>query len=497
MPLDMFGQTQADTNAYVQRNNAPRLPATFSDTFDAAWNENRLFGQSIAGTNARAAAMGDYLDEVTKRTGQRFDDLPAELGSPSLLLPFINDKVAKLNAADPSLNIDPLTDEGLDQRAVAKSKQARTDFQDVQAREKTLGGSLGSLAGSAAGALTDPVNLVAAPLAAPEGLGLLATAMAWAGIAGGSQAAIETIGSPYRETVSPGYGASAEPARNILGAAAFGGVTGGFFKGLGMAWSGAKTGVWPRSVRDAGNVVESEANVARTNVLPGLEGEVAHRDALAKTIDDVVAGRAPEVSPDIPPPHGDKIDAMMAERDGARGAAEETAAARTEPAPELPLEASAEEAHQATIADGVQDIARMAGHDMPREEAEKVAKMVAGASSDEQARAILSSVADRPQTVAEFPPSPLAKTPPADELPGALEPKAVDKTVASPEFEQALRADIDRARATSDLKIPAGVDEKGEPVFRSVDGAMDEVDAYKAMAEQIKACANPVQEAAE
>jgi hypothetical protein len=91
-----------------------------------------------------------------------------------------------------------------------------------------------------------------------------------------------------------------EPARNVLGAAAFGGAAGGFFKGLGMAWGRAKTGVWPRSIRDAGNVVESEAQVAQSNVLPGLEGEVAHRDALAKTIDDVVAGRKVEVPPRTP-----------------------------------------------------------------------------------------------------------------------------------------------------------------------------------------------------
>jgi hypothetical protein len=144
----------------------------------------------------------------------------------------------------------------------------------------------------------------------------------------------------------------------------------------------------------------------------------------------------------------------------------------------------------------VQNIARMAGHDMPREEAEKVAKMVAGASDDERARAILSAVFDRPQTVAEFPPSALPKAR-EGELAGSLEPKTIDKAVASPEFEQALRADIDRARATGDVKIPAGVDEKGEPVFRSVDAAMNEIDALKAAADQIKACANPQPEPAE
>jgi len=70
--------------------------------------------------------------------------------------------------------------------------------------------------------------------------------------------------------------------------------------------------------------------------------------------------------------------------------------------------------------------------------------------------------------------------------------------LASPEHEQALRGDLDRARATADVKIPAGVDEKGEPVFRSLDSALDEVDAFKKAADEIQACAAPVQrEAAE
>lgn len=647
MPLDMFGQAQADTDAYVRANNSPHLPAGFGDVFQANWNENRLFGQSIAGANARQSAMNDYLDEVTKKTGERFADLPAELGSPSLLMPFINDKVAKLKEANPDLGIDPLTEDELNRRAVAQSRQSRADLEEMNQREKTLGGSLGGLAGGAAGALTDPVNLVAAPLAAPEGLGLLATSLAWAGIAGGSQAAIEAVGSPYRDTVQPGYSQSGEPARNILGATAMGGAIGGSFKALGMAWTRAKTGVWPRSVRDAGNVVESEANVAQTNVLPGIEGEVAHRDALAKSIDQILSGQRVDVeigeasrelmarlereapfslpvmnehairltseeaglqsrnaelatrleslpqgdpaaaetlarlqqveqqiaeaptaearkaasarrdelltntnpetlqaaaapleqrraveteqasiskrlsdiaaeranlTPDTLPVnlgqrqyvprtlfdiHEARLDGMMVERAGARSAAEEAAAARTEVAPELPLEPTRAEAHEAKIADGVSSIAQRAGYDMPREEAEKIAKMVAGASTDEQARAILSTVADRPRTVSEFPPSPLPKAPEVPAPRGELTPATVEKTLGSPDHEAALRADIDRARATGDVKIPAGVDEKGEPIYRSLDGAMDEIDAYKAAADQIKACANPQPEPAE
>ena len=75
-------------------------------------------------------------------------------------------------------------------------------------------------------------------------------------------------------------------------------------------------------------------------------------------------------------------------------------------------------------------------------------------------------------------------------------PEEMAKTLAEPAHQEAIRADIDRARAMSDVQVP-GLDENGNHTMVSVDKAMDQVDAYKAAAEQIQACANPMQEAAE
>jgi hypothetical protein len=71
------------------------------------------------------------------------------------------------------------------------------------------------------------------------------------------------------------------------------------------------------------------------------------------------------------------------------------------------------------------------------------------------------------------------------------------ETIASPQHVEALQADIDRARMLGDVKIPIGKDENGEPIFRSVDAAMREVEGYQAAAEQIQACAAPVAPEAE
>lgn len=337
MPLDMFQQTQSDTDAYVAQNNSPRLPVEFGEGFQKAWDENRLFGQSIATFNAHQDALGDYLDEVHQKTGVLISPLN-QMGDPKSL-DEVGFDVGELRKKRPDLDLPDLTSDDIDRRAVAKSRAARTDYQNMTAAEKTAGGKFGSLLGGLAGAATDPVNLVAAPVAAPEGLGILGTALAWGGIAAATQATNEAIGSPYRDQVQPGYSQSPEPAQNILEAAGFGAATGGVLHGLGMAWTRAKTGAWPRSVRDAGNVVESEANVAQTNVLDGLDGEVAHRDALAKTVDDITAGRPADVGDIVTPDlmhDPEKVDALH--ESAATGQEPETAPAPEPQEPVVPTE---------------------------------------------------------------------------------------------------------------------------------------------------------------
>lgn len=72
-----------------------------------------------------------------------------------------------------------------------------------------------------------------------------------------------------------------------------------------------------------------------------------------------------------------------------------------------------------------------------------------------------------------------------------MKPETIKSILVSPEYEKAVRADIDRERVTGDRKIPVGKDEQGEPIYRSLDAAMDEVDALKKAADHIQACANP------
>jgi hypothetical protein len=485
--LDLY-QGDQEQAAKIQPNEGARLPSGFDENLRAAWSDGQLFSQSIARSNARAAVLGDYVDEIRQKTG---NDLSKEFipdvagGGQTGVTDFTqaNERVAKLKQDYPDLDLNPLSEDEIDKRAVAKSQAAHRTYQQLQAGEKTLSGSVGSFLGSAGSAGVDPINILALAIA-PEtgGASILGAALRWGGLAAVSQAAIEASSDSFKEQVQPGYTESGEPIKEIGGAFVSGAVLGGGLKALGNAWTRVKTGAWPTSVRDAGNVIESEANVASTNpFLPkplmsdaeiaaavsgqptpeaqaamaarlridresaarqqqsditagmsmqpsfGVQAEVAHREALVKAIDDILAGRPVDVSAQIPPELVDTAN----EAARARAAA---AARPGMPTEQLPLDFEAPAAPKVKAPEGSQ---------------------------------------------------PITQTP--DQM---------RETLAAPDHQDAIRADIDRARAMGDVQVP-GVDENGNHVMMSVDKAVEEVDKYKQVAEQIQACANPVQEAAE
>jgi hypothetical protein len=310
--LDLY-QGDVDQAAKIQPNEGTRLPPGFDENFSAAWSDGRLFGQSIARQNARADVLSDYLDDIRAKTGTdlRAMDVQGEQGSLDNMIEMANARVAKMKESYPDLDLAPLTDSDIDQRALAKAQAAHRNYEALQAGERGSGGGVGAFLGAAASSATDPVNIVGLAIA-PEtgGVGILGAALRWGALAGVSQAAIEGVSAPFKEEVQPGYEASGQQVGNVAGAFVGGAVLGGSFKALGNLWTRAKTGAWPTSIRDAGNIIESEANVANTNILPGAEGEVAHREALVKTIDDILAGRPIDVASHITPDMAQHIEAF-------------------------------------------------------------------------------------------------------------------------------------------------------------------------------------------
>ena len=185
-------------------------------------------------------------------------------------------------------------------------------------RERGPGATAGLIAGGLAAGVADPINIVALPAAPEEGLGILANAFRWGLIGAGGQAASEAISAPYQEQVQPGYLESGAPLALFAEACVFTAWSAGLLRGLADTWERVSTGAWPTSVKQAGDVVTSEANIAASNVYPGPEGEAAHTQALSKAIDQILAGQPVNVSEIITPELEAQSRNLMARLEGER-----------------------------------------------------------------------------------------------------------------------------------------------------------------------------------
>jgi hypothetical protein len=200
--LDLYQGDQQQAAA-IQPNEGRDLPSEFSENFHAAWSDGQLFSQSIARANARAAVLDDYLSEIKQKTG---NDLSNEFipdiagGGQTGVTDFdtANERVAKLKASYPELDLDPISEDEIDKRALAKAQAAHRTYETLQQGEKTWGGSIGSFLGGAASSAADPVNMLALAVA-PEtkSVGILSSAMKWGAAAGLSQAAIEATSDSF------------------------------------------------------------------------------------------------------------------------------------------------------------------------------------------------------------------------------------------------------------------------------------------------------------
>lgn len=324
MSLDVFDRDIADGDAFAQQHLAQDLPAGFTESFEAAWRAGLLFGNSDAETRARIEGVQEFIDGVRSRTGVTLVN-PA-LGGGTQALEEMNAQLVQLSVQHPDMGLHALDWAEIDRIGADTSARARAAYSAMNAREQTWGGTFGSLAGAIAAGSADPVNIVTVPLAAPRALGIVGTALATGGITGGTQLGIEALTEGYKERVAPGYAASGEAGANVVSAAAFGGVLGGGLKGLSALWARWQTGAWPRSVRDAGNIVASEGQIDATNRLDGAEGEMAHRTLLQRSIDALVSGRPVNddgaIGADLLRGYGARLDPVMEARAKARGADE-------------------------------------------------------------------------------------------------------------------------------------------------------------------------------
>jgi hypothetical protein len=642
--LDLW-ENDAQATAAPQPGEATDVPASFGEKFAGEWAYSKAVSGAFADANARNSALSSFVDQIKQAGGgDAFDAAYAAypgnfdaMLTTSDTLDVANGVVAQLRQKNPSLELQPLTDDELNRRALSLQQGAQATYGDLQARGSTFGGMVGGFLGSVSASAAEPQNIAA--LAIPIGgeLGYLRAALAGAGLFAGSQAVSEAA-NPNRSQVIPGYSPAGAVGEAAIEGAALGAGGEAVARGLGALWTRFKTGAWPTSVRDAGNLVESEANVQATNILPGADGEAAHRDALGQSIDQILNGKPVDV--DIARASQALMARLQSERPfavpvvdmgaiartseeaglrersaaisdqlaslapGDQGAAETLARVRqvegdmaqapsfearralsnrrdellADTTPEqlqaaaAPLEQRRTlSAEQSSIDDRLSEIAaerakltppsdepaqpfnlgqtspasltpptlfdihtgridnlmamraggtdmrpalengitalgELTGHTMPPEDAAAIAKRVAGAGSDDEARAILNETVARPRTIRETLPSePSPVSAPVSAVPARSFAESVeaDKTLADPRGDVAMQAEAERqlAQLAADKKgntlIPVGVDDKGEPIYRSLANMLSEAKADRDAAARLEACMTPMSEAAE
>lgn len=267
----------------------------FVERMKSDWTAMREFSNSNSDHRNSLAAQNDFQVRFFKESGQR---LPGWIDSMNANAKDVAQKQFEAwKANNPQSELTFPTDEEFRAQADQKAQEARKESEALARRSTGWGSALGGFAGTAGGAMTDPVNLLASGFGASASAGILRTALTEAGVNAASEALVQGGTFDRKSRLDPNF--TTEDALMEIGAAAAGGaVLGGGIKGLASIWHRAKTGEWPRHVKDTGNVLTRETVIPENRFARSVQGESAHRAAIQKAADDLLASRPVELPPE-------------------------------------------------------------------------------------------------------------------------------------------------------------------------------------------------------
>jgi hypothetical protein len=248
----------------------------------------------------RSDIQNEYIRSFYDVSGQR---LPRWMGGPGVNADPTREAVTRKMVTDwkqanPGVDFpDVPTQDQVEQEWIKRGSAALKSSTDLGRRSTSTLSGVGGFLGSAAGAVTDPINMLTAPFGASESYGILRTALAVGGITAASDAVGQAVNAPSRLQVDPNYNVESA-LTEVASAGAGGAILGGGFKGLASAWHLAKTGEWPSHVRDVGNVVTREAANPPSPFETSIAGDSAHSAAITKSLDDLTNGRPVELPPE-------------------------------------------------------------------------------------------------------------------------------------------------------------------------------------------------------
>jgi hypothetical protein len=271
----------------------------FVERFKADWSAMQNFANSDAAGRHRDDIHSEFVRAFYEQSGVA---LPmwfrsTEEGVARELEATARGQFDQWKAKNPNSDLTFPDPDAVTEQVIERAGAARARSASAADRSSSWASAVGGFAGTAAGALTDPINMAAMAFGAPRAAGILRTALFEGGVNMVSEAAIQVATSDFKREVDPEF-STGDAAREIAAAGAGGAVLSAGLKGIAAAWHRAATGEWPRHVRDAANVVSREASVPKSRLDRSANGEAVYRAAIEKAADDIVKGRPVEIPQD-------------------------------------------------------------------------------------------------------------------------------------------------------------------------------------------------------
>lgn len=273
----------------------------FLGRFEADWNAMREFSNSDSYMRNAVQVQDDFRTRFYEQSGQQLPTWEQNINHRSAANNPAKDVARKQFEAwklqNPDSDLAFPTDEAVKQRTDAIARGARDTSEQLASRSNSAGSAIGGFLGTAAGAISDPINVASMALGASASAGILRTALTEAAVSAASETAIQGLRFNEKQRIDPTFSGS-DALSEIAAAGAGGAILGGGIKGLAAAWSRAKTGQWPSHVRDTANVVSREAAVPSSRFEKSVRGEAAYQAGVSKSLDDLMASRPVELPPE-------------------------------------------------------------------------------------------------------------------------------------------------------------------------------------------------------
>lgn len=269
----------------------------FVERLKADFSSMRDFSNSNARVSHIDDVQQEFQREFFKASGQSMNLWMLGGQSQPKLEEAARSQFEAWKTQNPESDLEFPENDYFEQEAQRRAGESRSASELLASESTSWSSTLGGFAGTMAGALTDPINIVSLAVGAGAASGIVRTALIEAGIGAASETVIQGITYDFKKKVDPDFGV-ADAGYEVAAAGAGGALFGGGVKAIAKAWQGARGRYFPREVQDAANVATREAATPENPASLTFQEKTVSRSALEKAAEDIAAGRPIELPPE-------------------------------------------------------------------------------------------------------------------------------------------------------------------------------------------------------